>query len=51
MRYAISSFEEQWVRICYKFFETYGFYNWHEVDKQTAFKFMMITSNKSYTYS
>jgi hypothetical protein len=45
MRYSLSSFEEQWVVVCYKFFEKYGFYEWAEIDKETAFKFMMKESN------
>jgi hypothetical protein len=47
MRYSLSSFEEQWVIVCYKFFEKYGFHEWAEIDRETAFKFM-ITESKGH---
>lgn len=42
MRYAISSTEEEWVRLCYRFFERHGFYNWYLVPKDEAWKEIMI---------
>jgi hypothetical protein len=44
-RYAISSFEEIWVKVCYRFFERNGYYDWYEVDMRDAFNEMMEESN------
>jgi len=44
MRYAISSFEETWIKVCYKFFEKHGMYDWYLIDKDRAFREMMIDS-------
>lgn len=43
-RYAISSNEEVWVRICAKFFERHGEWDWYIVPKKTAFMEMMQDS-------
>ena len=44
-RYAISSNEEIWIRLCYKFFLTHGFYDWYQVSREDAFQEIMSYSN------
>lgn len=44
MRYAISSSEEIWVRVCAKFFERHGEWDWFLVPKRQAFEEMMKDS-------
>jgi hypothetical protein len=43
-RYAISSPEEIWVRVCSKFFETHGEYDWYKISQKQAFNEMMLSS-------
>lgn len=45
MRQSISSWEELWVRICYRFFERHSFWEWYRVPKNQAFHEMMKDSN------
>jgi hypothetical protein len=47
MRYAISSQEETWVKACYKFFETYGMWDWYTVDQDQAVREIMRNSGGS----
>ena len=44
-RYAISSSEEVWVRVCAKFFERHGTFDWYVVTQEQAFHEMMRDSN------
>ena len=45
MRYAISSNEEVWVRVCTKFFERHCEYDWCEVDQDQALLEMLNDAN------
>ena len=45
MRHAISSSEEIWVRVCAKFFERHGEYNWYKVDQNQALVEMLKDAN------
>ncbi len=45
MRYAISSPEEVWVRVCSEFFLRHGSWNWYQIPKEQAFHEMMKASN------
>lgn len=44
MRYAISSSEEIWVRVCSNFFSNHGTWDWYLVPPEQAFREMMIYS-------
>jgi hypothetical protein len=41
IRTALSSQEEQWVIVCYKFFLSHGFCDWYKIDQNKALIFMM----------
>jgi hypothetical protein len=45
LRYAISSHEEIWVKVCYKFFANHDFTYWYVIDRDQAFSEMMQYSN------
>ena len=44
-RYAISSDEEIWVRLCHKFFLTHGFYDWYMVSREDALREILSYSH------
>ena len=48
-RYAISSFEENWVKICHKFFEEYGEFDWINQTPEEAFVFMINNSTGNFS--
>jgi hypothetical protein len=45
MRYSISSPEETWVKVCYKFIERHDFTYWYVIDREQAHREMMKDSN------
>jgi hypothetical protein len=45
VRYAISSSEEVWVRICSEFFQRHGTWDWYQVPRDQALREMMKASN------
>lgn len=44
-RYAVSSNEEIWVRVCHRFFLDHGFYDWYSVSQEDALREMLKYSN------
>ena len=45
MRYAISSPEETWVKVCYQFFRRHDMTYWYVIEREQAFTEMMEDSN------
>jgi len=45
MRYVISSPEEMWVKVCYKFFQRHDLTYWYTIDREQALREMMNDSN------